>query len=301
MKAYKGGILQVHAGSIPSVQNWDDNFNSKEGLLSGAGSVDTLYAAILEQSPRATFMTPCVDSALTLIGLDGLAIVPVSTVGVIAWLTQMKHGGVNTESTTHQKHAIDDGLICLRNITAVNNEFAEANYEIYATTQDGTNPVTTTSDVALPATAPAVATAFTLGGVKVNGTMWDVQRFSYDTGIEVELLGSNGTGFPSFASIVRRQPRISLQTKDLSLVTTITRDGLDLSALVVFLRKIAKGGMRVAAATEEHISFTGTDGLVKPDNISVTPGKSADFNVEIVPVFDGTNAALTVDTTAAIA
>jgi len=68
------------------------------------------------------------------------------------------------------------------------------------------------------------------------------------------------------------------------------------SSTLVYFRKGALAG-RVAAATEQHISIVANAGAIVGRSIG---GADQMGVIEIHPTYDGTNATLVIDTTAAI-
>ena len=145
--------------------------------------------------------------------------------------------------------------------------------------------------------------AFTTGPVKINGTVLEgIQRISVNFGLQLKIIGGSGCPFPEFIAIQARQPKITIQSTHVDFAT---ESGMGLyvpqnsTDSLVYLKKIAQGGVRVADATTEHISFSIDDGMVTITEASGDQGGGA-INVLIEPTFDGTNAILAVSTATAI-
>ena len=100
-----------------------------------------------------------------------------------------------------------------------------------------------------------------------------------------------------------RQPSITIRTAEALALNTFGLAGTaqGVTDSVVYFRKKDEGGTVVANATEEHISFTVDEGIITVDDVTGPHGDILGSQVVITPTYDGTNAIMAIDTTAAIA
>ena len=180
---------------------------------------------------------------------------------------------------------------------------ATVNCDIIAT-YDGTNAPIIIASGATIAVTPSASVAWVLGPISVNGTpLSGVQSVTIDFGLTEVTRSSDGEVYATFAALMTRSPRISLTTDKATYLATagITGVAQGDTDSVVYLRKVASGSTRVADATAEHISFTIDAGMIQPGASNFMLDQAGAAAMDIIPVFDGSNAVLVIDTTAAIA
>jgi len=168
-------------------------------------------------------------------------------------------------STVHSRHRVARSLMAWESIDASEGGPASLSFKIMPTSTDDTNPVTIANGVAMASSA-TVGTVYGLGPIKIDGTLYCVERWGLNLGIEYKMAFCSGGPYLRFAAVVGINPvltaTVSNQTEALANWST-GGAGLSTSA-VAFLRKRAAGGINVANATAEHIAITGTAGTVKP-------------------------------------
>lgn len=267
-------------------------------LVAGhSGNVDMKHTSTETVAPVITFASNDVKTILDTVPLDGVQITVASTLE--AHLREMPHGGTRSAGATHTILTINEGLLVLDSITAQHlGGFATVNCRAIAVF-DGTNaPVVPSTGAS--ATTTALAGTWVLGPTKLSsGTFEGVQSFNLDFGLNVEVGGGAGNVYPDHASVLSRAPSLSFTTKDVSAITANHLAGVQDATVVQYLTHIVEGGGRVADATITHISLT-MQGQVAFESAGGPHGSTSDFTVRVTPNWDGTNAIVVVDTTAAI-
>ena len=293
--------VSITSGALlDQVSDWNFGAGLRHALLSGDGSVDPTFVTVGVQEPSISFTTTAIATALAACGLDGLAIA--SANALVAWLQKCTEGGTRTAGANHIKAVMNKGILVPRSINA-NQEGATISFDAVAT-YDGTNaPFVLTGSQSLTGTA-AVSEAFVAGPCVINGTTINgVVNITIDFGLQVRAIAGDGHPWPTYCTIIGRQPRITITTPDVTVLTTFGLNGVAQSATdsVIYLRKCDEGGTRVADVTAEHISFSIDQGHIFTNSIRAPQGSEAMAELVIVPTYDGSNAIIAIDTTAAIA
>lgn len=239
-----------------------------------------------------------VKTLIDTVGLDGLALTGSGTSTAILWMAKAGHGTKYASGSVHRKHTITKGLVVIESITASKgNSPAQASFAVYAV-WDGTNdPLKTETSQALPNTPSRLIDLYVAGKCSEDGTDVETQGWTLNLGPDVALQMKDGDIYPTLVYVRKRDITAQVETLDLVEWT----DG-EVEDFVLYLRKVAAlGSVRVDDATEEHISFTIASGYRYCGQVSASHPGEASVSVTVVAVFDGTNAAVVVDTTAAIA
>lgn len=199
----------------------------------------------------------------------------------------------------HLRFRMSKAWLGLDSITAGDRSLAVASCRL-GTTYDGTNnPLVPAGSTALSGT-PTSAEHFVAGPVKLNTvTLPGVQEITIDFGKQYMELGGDGELYNTFAALQSYSPTITIRCLEHSWAT-YGLNGTVLTAMSVWLRKVGPNG-RVANATEEHILFTASTGLVTVEESSGGTNEPSMTTVRVSLV--GTNSTtepIAVDTTAAI-
>jgi hypothetical protein len=273
-------------------------------ILRGAdGAVDPTFVSVGSQAPRLAFSTTALATVLAKCGISGLAIAAdVDEAGLIAWFQKLQEGGTRATGTVHKKMTVAKGLLLPRRISAQQGGDAELSMEVL-TVHDGTNnPIVLASNQALSG-SPSVSELFTVGPVVINGVRLEgIQSVDIDFGIQEIIRSADGGIWPTFVAIRERRPRIRITTDDAAVLNTFGLSGAAQGATdsVVYLRKRLEGGGLVEDATEEHISFSVAEGMIVCGPLSARHPDIVGAEVILTPTYDGSNAILAVDVTAAV-
>lgn len=270
-------------------------FNPALGQIveANSGDVDPTYMAVMTAAPVLGIMT----RAMSVLSSFGIAGAQITTMD--AWLQQLvKHG---TRNATSKKLTIATGICVPRTLTVAQGQPAELALEAIALSSDGTTAPVAAGTGTMAANPTPVL--HTLGPVSLNGQAYDVISMTIDFGIGLLVEASEGNVYPDYATIIARTPSISVVGKDVDLRTAVGFDGLAQGATdsLFHLRKLDQNGKRVANNVAEHIKFTIDDGMISAQAINAPHGERALTEITIVPVYDGTNAIMVIDTASVIA
>lgn len=163
----------------------------------------------------------------------------------------------------------------------------------------GVDPLVFTNSLALTNTS-AIAYLFTLGPVKLNGTLLnEVEEVTWNNNIQYEEVTSDGDGFLTYCGIRKTAPTITIKTKDARAMSTYGTRGTEGTAVWVYLRKKLQSAINVADATAEHIKFIGEAGTIKPMNVQAGDNASLELMVHLKATAQNTSP-FTVSTLSAI-
>jgi len=285
------------------IQSFELSTGLARHLARGDGDVDPTYVSIMSQRPILRFDTTGIAAALAAAGIAGAIIdADVTYPGLVAYFQKMAEGGTRASGSNHLKLTAAEGLLVPRTLRASQDGIAVVTYEALLT-YDGSNEPIVIADSQALAGSPSVSEVYTVGPASINGsTLEAVQEITIDFGIDVRRLAGDGDVWPTYAGIMSRGPSIRIRTTDATAINTYGLDGTAQSASdsVVYFRKLAEGGTRTAPATEEHISITLDDGMITVENQRVDQDGVASAEIVYTPTYDGSNAIMVIDTTAAI-
>jgi hypothetical protein len=266
-----------------------------ELIAGGDGSVDNTFVAAQLVAPRMMFASQAIGTVLDVLGITGLLVN--DGVGLQAYFQKMQEGGVRATGATHLKMTATHCMVVPRTIDA-SQENASIAIEAVMYSSDGTtSPVAIADNQSLTGT-PSTDEEYVAGPVAINGTTVNaVQSISLDFGLQLAVSNGDGQAYPTFIAILKRQPIIRVRTLDMSILTTLTVDGVAQGATdsVVYLAKVTEGGTRESGAGSA-ISFTVDDGRIKATNAAADGDTPAGVDIEIFPTFDGTTAVLVINT-----
>jgi hypothetical protein len=273
-------------------------------LSQSAGLPFPLFAANMSTNPGVTLDTPQVKSILDLSGALS-SIVNLSGGNTDLYFKKVDDLGrrVADASPAHLRFRMSQAWLSLGQITAGHNREATASIRV-GTTFDGTNnPLVPAGSTALAGTSTS-AEHFVAGPASINlgagvVALPGVEDVTIDFGRQVLEVGADGELYITFAACQSYSPVITLRSYE-NIWTTYGLNGSVSTAVNVWLRKVAPTG-RVANATEEHILFTGTTGLVTVDESGggVNEPSMTSLRISLVGA-NATTEPIAVDTTAAI-
>ncbi len=297
-------ITGANAVFIDQVSDWNVDTGIGEILQNADGMVDPTFVAVGSQSPRIRFSSTALATILAKCGISGLKIdSDVTHDGAEFWFQKVAEGGTRASGSNHIKMTMNEGMLLPRMIRATNGPPpATMDFEAVPT-YDGTNdPLVIAASQALVGT-PSVGELFTAGPVSINGSaLAGIQDITIDFGIREIVQSGDGQVWPTFIGIMERRPVITIRSLEAIALSTFGLEGTAQSASdsVIYLRKIAEGGTRVADGTAEHISFPIDEGRISVNTVGGTHGTPVIAEVKITPTFDGTNAILVINTATAI-
>jgi hypothetical protein len=251
------------------------------------------FTGIKTAAPMAKINSPSLASILNITGMVG-AVLSAFEVYEIAH----DEDGIASGSV-HRKWSMTEAVAQVESISTSKGH-AEISVAVHAV-EDGTNAVwVLTEDVALP-TMTRVTDVWYQGPLYVSTTLYNTEQITITPGAEVKKRHSNGSVGPTFVGLKEPVPVIAVSAEDGELAALAGAFGDVVGPVTIFFRKGAEGdGLRVANATETHISLVVPSVFMTPDGKDGEPRGEIAQNVTMDVRDDGTNAIWTLDTTAAI-
>ena len=266
------------------------------------GEVYARFGAVTARKPSATFTTLAIAAALDQAALTGKKIADLSA-GLTLYAHAHAIGSTRAGAGGHRKYAIAAGLVYPQTLRCDHNGDASIDYEAVPTAVGGNDPIIESDGVSMPAGLDD-AERFGLGPVTIESqTLTHCRSFELAFGIIVEAIGSDGDLAPTFVSIVRIQPIITLRGIDVEWMksTVIPRAGVVATHAntAIYLRK-RSGTSFVANGTAQHVKFTAA-GIAYIDGALEASGDDEAETSLVMPCeYDGTNDPLVIDTSSAI-
>lgn len=298
---YKPSVIVTPAGQIHQMMDRSIDLGIAELVIKGDGKVSPQFYANMEQRPTSRFTTTAIFTALTALG-SGFY---VFSSAVDLYMAQLSGTGGITAGANHKRITGTKGCIVPRRLRARHGAAATLDAEIYFVSTDGiAAPISYTSAVALPSITVSNQ-AFTLGPAKINGVMLSaVEELDIQFGYNPLIVGGDGELYPTFGGYDTRFPRVSIKTKDPSVIATAAGSvgvgGVVQSAATAFyLRKMLPTG-RDLAANATHIKLTVTAAFVRPETIDEDDDKESGIQLVAQPLDDGTNDILAISLASAI-
>lgn len=293
MSYYIVGGLKMNSTLIPfSSASISPEF--EKALLNSDARAGHSFTGIRTAGPVIRFTSPAVASVLNITGLVGAALTAFE-------VFLIKHDAVAVASgSSHRKLSATTCIAQVESI-ATSGGYAEVTVAVHAV-EDGTNAVWVNDNAAALPTSPRVTDVWYQGPVYLVSTLHRVEQMTISPNSEVIKRHSNGHTGPTFVGLKPVTPSIAISNADGSLHNAAGAFGANVGPVTIFLRKGAEGSaLRVADATETHISIVVPSAFLTGDGVDGQPRTEVDFGVTLDVRDDGTNAIWTLDTTAAIA
>lgn len=265
----------------------------EKALMNSDARLGHSFTGIKTAGPMVRITTPALASVLGITGISGAVLTAFE-------IYMIKHDAAAVASgSAHRRWTMTSALARVDSIST-SNGMAELNIEIHGV-YDGTNAVWVLTDsVAIP-TQDSVTDVWYQGPLYVGTTAYRVEQTTLNPGAEIIKRHSNGEVGPGFVGLRPIKPTLAVQAADGVLHGAAGAFGVNAVDVLMFYRKGAEGsGLRVSDATETHISVTIPSALMTPDSVDGTPGQEVGFGVMFDARDDGSNAVITLDTTAAI-
>ena len=232
-------------------------------LENPAGHVFPMFEANQNQKPMVEFSTPQLDVLLPAIGVGGAALGATAVYFKLATLT----GNDARANLTHNKITIATACAYWRTIRLAHNDKAEADVVIMAGYDGVNDPFVYAGTIALPGTLIG-GSWFGVGPVKINSVaVPGIKDVTIDSGIKLLQEGGESEEFDTFVGVQECKPSITIRTLTPTNWVTLGLRGTALdgaNGVLVYGRKYAANGSRVAPATAQHVSFQGLLGSAKP-------------------------------------
>lgn len=294
------GILTPSAAFISNIQSSRLSPAVQTMLGYGAGYQAPLFVGNMGQKPIVSFDSLDVK---TVLDLTGTSCADLSAGNTDLYFKQTKAYSTRTAdaSTVHVRNRMAAAGLYLQSLRAGNRSEASVSATVIAN-YDGVNEpiVPTTGSVALNGT-PAATYHYVSGPIAINGTTYSgVQSTNVDFGVSPGQLSGDGELYDTFQFVRTVAPSITVSLIGVPLTNAIGLNGLAVTSLSCYLRKISTTG-RVANGTAGHIKFTATAGIVTVEDVSGGGNDDAVTTLRITLVAPDTSTApLLVNTAIAI-
>jgi hypothetical protein len=250
---------------VDGVQDMFINSQLQTRLEGGDGSIYNTFGSLVSGAPTAQFTTNDIKAFLDACGVTGMLIdsdVGTGT-GVHLYAQEYALGGtrVAAATATHLKWTIANGILVPRTLEMTHQGKATITGEIVAVKSSTVAPIVVAASILPASVYPQVSAAWSIGKAALNATTIDaIQSISIDFGIDLLVDSKDGDVYPTFVSVRRIQPVITIVTATASaaISAAITIDGYYYATdtVVFYARKLAEGGTVTADVTAEHIKFT---------------------------------------------
>ncbi len=296
MNSYTVGAITVNGTTISQIVTSSLDPRIETFMNRAGGSPDVTFAAGSNIIPIASITSNALKAVMDLMGFGVLAV----GTTVDLYSSKLAHGASRAAGSSHVKLTINDGLIVPRVYQAQQGQEATAQFDVIAT-YDGSNLPFTYGVAALPGSSLQATQKFTLGPVKI-GSLFEAQSATINTGITEYVQGHSGEPYARLAAMQDRQVDFVISTFDLAMINTIGVEGGAISSPTVWFRKKdASEVANVADGTNEHISMVIPTAMGIPGAVNSPQSGESTFEFTMTAIDDGTNAPVTLDTTAVIA
>jgi len=268
-KAFTDYALKLHtltaqsaaAVYVDSVQDQSLNSELQTRTEGGDGQVYNTFGSLISGAPVARISTFDLKAFLDECGLEGMLIDADGThPGVVMYWQKYAQGGTRAGAGNHISTTIKNGILVPRTIEMPHQGNATLSAEAVARQESTDGPLTFNEADDLPSGVyPATSVLWGLGPVDFNSVTIDgLKNASIDFGIGLLVEGGDNDIYPTFVSVQRIQPVITLSGVHADVLSTLTEDGVYYTAeqITFYAKKRAEGGTFVADGTAEHIKFT---------------------------------------------
>jgi len=266
-----------------------------------SGEIYRRFQGLYAQKPLASFASYAIAACLDEIGLTGAV---VANGGMNYYAQKWTEGSGPAGAGNHREYNCLEGVVIPRRLTVSHQGDAVIEYD-HLITYDGSNdPIVITDSANLPA-GITDAERFALYSASIESvTIAQVQQLEIDFGVDGRTEGGDSDIWDTFARVRGIEPVLRLTGTDIEWfkAANIPLGGKKATHTntSIVLRKRDQGGDWVGDATEEHIEFT-ADGLAYVTTAFEDDGdEAAQISLEFPLRYDGTNAPLVIDTTAAL-
>lgn len=261
-------------------------------------NVHVVHQSLRGQAPEFTFTTMSIAAAIDQIALAGQSI---SAMGAGLTLYAQKRQSESTRATgaSHKSWAAAAGILALGQLQVTSQEDATLSTRAVLTSDGANHPIVKSNTATLPTLANDNE-RFGIGPVTVAGVTIDsIRSITLEFGVEIEPITTDSDQYPSFASVARIVPVLTIQGINVDMLdaANIPFEGAEAqhADTTIYLRKYLDKSTFVANGEAEHISLT-MGGMAYVDN--VFDGEETTLTVR--GGFDGSNAPIIVDTASAI-
>lgn len=295
---FRAGTVAVDAGPatstkyIRAIKSSSARTESEimQEIASGSVYPDTVIRS--RAQPSVSFTSEDLVGALDATGLFGSCLLGDGggDLGLEVFGQKQDCSGIASTST-HIKYRILLGLLVPRSISVEHQGNAQISYDAYAR-WDGTNdPITRSTNVALPVVAATPVGRWTMEGLTVaTFTITGKRSISIDFNPTVTRESADSDVYPGVVTLSDFRPRVTIRGVDPGYLGQIGLSGASCTAANTVMEFRKRG---VARATAEHITMTfagiahvetildATNGAPAQADIVITCGKDSAGNAPV--------------------
>lgn len=296
---------KIVAGSdftLEAIDNADVDPGIQSLVERAAGEGVPNFIASDKVAGKTSITTPQIATLLGAVGIRGLTIT-----GNTDFYQKLATATANAarNATSHHRVRSASSIVYWTRITLPNRGRATADIVVCPVFDGSNEPYVYAGGVALITSFDVTNEAFfQCGPVKINGTtIGGIQEIVIESGAEEEPLSGDGEHHTTLRVVKTITPKVTYKTLNGLSLNDVGPAGLALNGstgLSFWARKIARGGARVANATEEHISFIALNGRAKVTSSRGEGTNHFEETVEVEISDPASGTPLTIDTTAAI-
>ncbi len=299
------GIVKIGTSAITQIKDLTADPGVDALVNRASGSADPSFIAQKGWKPVVRFTSSMVGTLLGIAGADAANITG-GTSPVLAYFPKLTPGSAaRSSSSDSSQWSITAGIILPRRLSVASvqaggrNE-AEITYDVMAVFDGTNNPITHTT--ATNPTAAAATEKWTMAPVSIGGVLYDAESLDVDCGLKELLISYNGLPYPSWASVIEREPVITIKSTDNSLIDIIGPAGQNFASAKTFLHQVPLGGGNTSDASAAHIKMDWVGGVyayLGPNTGRV--GGAAEVEIKLRANNDITHGLVTITVGAAIA
>lgn len=262
-------IVFASGTNISQLENLSPDFGFEDVSIMPAGAVFPGFTGSASAKPMLEDSTTQIAEILSRCGSAGDYVAAAFSNSAIKfqWV-QASNLGTRIASTSTSDHLVLRALYSLltwSQITAAEGGLARINFGIRPVSNGGNAPLV---QLAEAITTVPVGDAYKLGPVVLNtgggATTLCVDSWTLNTNLTFKEKRCSGFKYYEFCAVQEAKPEATIETEDFDLVASLLPDGLPITSVDFYLRKLDQGKIEVAAATEEHIKISATAGTAKP-------------------------------------
>ena len=254
---------------ISQLENLSPDFGFEDVSVKPSGAIFPGFTGSLAKKPVLEDSTTQVAEILERCGSAGDYIAGTFSNSAIKfqWV-QSENLGTRKAFASTSDHLVLRALYSLltwSSISANDSGPAKINFGIRPVSNGGNAPLVALAEAinALP-----ITDTWKLGPVVLDvgsgASTLCVDSWTVNTNITYKEKRCSGFKYYEYCSVDDSRPEGMFETEDYSVVAALLPDGMPITSVDFYLRKLEQGKIEVASATAEHIKISATAGTVKP-------------------------------------
>lgn len=297
---YPHALLLPGSVTITQLEDVTPNCGLSELVEFSAGATGPQFTGSHEGKPDLRFSTTQISDLLSLIDVLSIAAdLSSGNCDLMYVKGKDKDSRVAAATTEHLRARMQsNAFLAWEGFSVSQGALARLRCRLVPVYDGTNNPLVFTAGVA-NAGANAVSQLYTLGPISINSSeLGGVESCEWNNNISYEEISSDGDEWSTYCGIDRHAPTITIPCRNTALAASFGPKGTALTALSVTLKKKAAAGINTADATEEHITFSASAGMVKWRQVTSDKAR-CELMIQLAQASAG-GACFSFDTTSAI-